>query len=146
VRRHRHLVTWAGKATLYTRRRSAVNAFARGSSAIRLAGASRSSQIGDVTSDPHAPLRDRALESVLDGPGESDPLLRHAAADCKGLPAGLQAFVSRIHEHAYKVTDEEVARLQATYGDDRMFEIVVSAAIGASHRRLVVGLSALEQA
>lgn len=99
-----------------------------------------------MTSDPHAPLRDRALESVLDGPGESDPLLRHAAADCKGLPANLQDFVSKIHEHAYKVTDEDVARLQATYGDDRMFEIVVSAAIGASRRRLMAGLDALEKA
>lgn len=99
-----------------------------------------------MTSDPHAPLRDRALESVLDGPGESDPVLRHAAADGKGLPAELQPFVTRIHEHAYKVTDEEVARLQATYGDDRMFEIVVSAAMGASRRRLMAGLDALEKA
>ena len=99
-----------------------------------------------MTNDPHATLRDRALESVLDGPGETDPLLRHAAADCRGLPADLQAFVSRIHEHAYKVTDEEVARLQATYGDDRMFEIVVSAAVGASRRRLMAGLAALERA
>lgn len=83
---------------------------------------------------------------MLDGPGASDPLLRHAAAEGRGLPADLQAFVSRIHEHAWKVTDEEVARLQATYGDDRMFEIVVSAAIGASRRRLMAGLQALEKA
>lgn len=99
-----------------------------------------------MTSDPHAPLRDRALERVLDGPGESDSPLRHAAADCTGLPADLEPFVRKIHEHAYRVTDEEVALLQATYGDDRMFEIVVSAAIGASRQRLMAGLDALERA
>lgn len=104
------------------------------------------SHIAGVTSDPHAPLRDRAIERALDGPGESDPLLRHAAADGTGLPADLEPFVRRIHEHAYTITDEEVARLQAAYGDDRMFEIIVSAAIGASRTRLVAGLSALERA
>jgi hypothetical protein len=54
--------------------------------------------------------------------------------------------VEMIHRHAYKVTDEDVATLQATYGDDRLFEIIVSAALGASRRRLMVGLEALEDA
>ena len=57
-----------------------------------------------------------------------------------------QALVEKIHRHAYRVTDEDLATLQATYGDDRLFEIVVSAALGASRARLVAGLQALEEA
>ena len=54
--------------------------------------------------------------------------------------------MEKIHRHAYKVTDDDVATLQGKYGDDRMFEIVVSAAVGASHHRLLAGLKALEDA
>lgn len=99
-----------------------------------------------MVDDPHAELRDATLRRVLDGAGESEPVLRRAAADGAGLPAELQALVDKIHRHAYKVTDEDIARLQAKYGDDRMFEIVVSAALGASRKRLLAGLRALEEA
>ena len=99
-----------------------------------------------MTTDPHAALRDRALDRVLHGPGESDPALRQAAAEDRGLPADLQALVDKIHRHAYKVTDQEVARLQAARGDDEMFELIVSAAMGASWQRLRAGLAALEGA
>jgi hypothetical protein len=96
--------------------------------------------------DPHAPLRDRVLHGVLHGPGATDPAIRRAAAEGSGVPADLQALVDKIHRHAYKVTDDDVAQLQARYGDDEMFEIVVSAALGASRNRLMVGLKALEEA
>ena len=96
--------------------------------------------------DPHAALRDEVLARVLDGPGESEPAVRHAAAEGHGLPTDLQPLVDKVHAHAYKVTDADIATLQATYGDDRMFEIIVSAALGASHKRLVAGLAALDQA
>jgi hypothetical protein len=99
-----------------------------------------------MTSDPHADLRDRALRTVLDGPGESDPALRRAAADGKGVPPDLQALVDKIHRHAYKVTDEDLARLRPAYSDDELFEVVVSAALGAARQRLFAGLAALENA
>jgi hypothetical protein len=99
-----------------------------------------------VISDPHANLRDRVLESVLQGPGESDPAVRQAAAQGRGVPSDLQPLIDKIHRHAYKVTDEDIARAQAKYGDDQMFEIVVSAALGASRQRLLAGLRALEEA
>jgi len=95
------------------------------------------------TNDRHARLREQVLNRVLDGPGETEPALRHAAAEGRGLPADLQLLVDKIHRHAYKVTDGDVARLQATYGDDNMFEVVVSAALGASRERLIAGLTAL---
>jgi hypothetical protein len=96
--------------------------------------------------DPHASLRDRVLDSVINGPGVSDAGLRRAAAEGTGVPADLQPLVDKIHRHAYKVTDEDMARAQAKYGDDQMFEIVVSAALGASRKRLLAGLKALEEA
>lgn len=96
--------------------------------------------------DPHASLRDRVLESVLKGPGESLPAIRQAAADGTRVPGDLQAVVDKIHRHAYKVTDEDIALAQAEYGDDQMFEIVVSAALGASRQRLLAGLKALDEA
>ena len=99
-----------------------------------------------MTTDPHAALRDRVLDGVLAGPGESDPAIRRAAAARGGVPGDLQALVGKIHDHAYKVTDEDVARLQPTYGDDRLFEVIVSAALGAAHQRLLAGLAALDDA
>jgi hypothetical protein len=99
-----------------------------------------------MTADTHATLRDRVLQTVLQGPGESDPAIRQAAAEGTGVPADLQALVEKIHNHAYKVTDEDIARLQPKYGDDQLFEIIVSAALGASRKRLFAGLEALEQA
>jgi hypothetical protein len=97
-------------------------------------------------SDPYASLRDRVLESVLQSAGVSDPTIRRAAAEGTGTPSDLQPLVDKIHRHAYKVTDEDMARAQAKYGDDQMFEIVVSAALGASRQRLLAGLNALEEA
>ena len=99
-----------------------------------------------MINDPHAELRDQVLERVIQGPAESDPAIRAAAADGKGAPADLQPLIDKIHRHAYKVTDEDIARAQAKYGDDRMFEIVVSAALGASRNRLRAGLKALNEA
>jgi hypothetical protein len=99
-----------------------------------------------VISDPHAKLRDLVLHRVLEGAGESDPAVRRAAANGSGVPADLQSLVEKIHRHAYKVTDEEIAALQAKYGDDQLFEIIVSASLGASRRRLFAGLAALEEA
>jgi alkylhydroperoxidase family enzyme len=99
-----------------------------------------------ATTDPHSALRDGVLRSVLDGPGATEPSLRHAAADARELPAELQDLVDKIHRHAYRVTDEDVARLRGKYSDDQLFEVVVSAALGASERRLVAGLAALRDA
>lgn len=83
---------------------------------------------------------------MFESPGQTDPALRRAAAEAAGVPAELQSLVDKIHHHAYKVTDEDLSSLRATYTDDEMFEIVVSAALGASQQRLFVGLAALEQA
>ena len=99
-----------------------------------------------VTPDPHAVLRDEVLESVLRGGGESSPSIRLAAAEGVGVPVELSELVEKIHKHAYTVTDDDVARLAPKYGDDQLFEIIVSAALGASRQRLLAGLAALDDA
>lgn len=99
-----------------------------------------------MTPDPHAVLRDEVLESVLRGGGESNPSIRLAAAEGVGVPVELSELVEKIHKHAYTVTDDDVARLAPKYGDDQLFEIIVSAALGASRQRLLAGLAALDDA
>jgi len=99
-----------------------------------------------MSADPHAGLRDKVLDSVLRGPGESDPALRVAVAERNNVPDELKDVVEKIHRHAYKVTDEDIGRLQTRYSDDQLFELVVSAALGASRERLLAGLDALEKA
>lgn len=96
--------------------------------------------------DPHATLREVVLQSVLEGTGETRPALRKSVAEATYVPRDLKALVDKIHCHAYKVTDEDISKPQAKYGDDQMFEIVVSASLGASQIRLMAGLAALDEA
>ncbi|CAN5141457.1 hypothetical protein BH23GEM2_BH23GEM2_05930 [soil metagenome] len=99
-----------------------------------------------MTPDPYAALRDQVLQRVLEGPGDCEADVRRAAADGTAVPPTLQPVIDKIHAHAYKVTDADVSALQAAYGDDGAFEIIVSAALGASRNRLLAGLAALERA
>ena len=96
--------------------------------------------------DRHAELREQVLAQVLTGPGETEPAVRQAPANNAGVPDDLRSLIAKVHAHAYKVTDADLARVQSTYGDDKLFEIIVSAALGASRRRLLAGLDALAKA
>ena len=96
--------------------------------------------------DPHATIRDEVFRRVLSGPGESEPALRQAVAENVSVPPDLQRLITKIHNHAYQVTDDDVARVQAQHGDDKVFELIVSAAVGASRKRLLLALTALEEA
>jgi hypothetical protein len=96
--------------------------------------------------DSLRPQREALLEQVLRGPGTVSREIREAAAAGTGLPPEWAAFVEKIHRHAYKVTDEEVAALRARYGDDAVFEIIVAASLGAADQRFQAGMRALEEA
>ena len=96
--------------------------------------------------DPHASLRDQILEQVLRGPGASRPDIRSAAADGIGVPDDLQPLIAKIHASAYRVSDDDVSGLLTTYDEDELFEIILSAALGASRQRLLAGLRVLEDA
>src|SRR5262245_23181787 len=98
-------------------------------------------------SDPHAGLRQRLESAILEGRGTLAETVRTAAAAATGVPAELLAYVDKVHRHAYKVTDEEVAALRAAgYSEDQLFELTVSAAVGAARARLEAGLRALKAA
>jgi hypothetical protein len=94
--------------------------------------------------DRFEPARQAVEDAVLRSPGHSDPALRQAAAAHHEIPEELRPLVEKIRRHAYKVTDEDVAVLKAKYSDDQLFEIVLSAALGAAQDRLRSGLAALE--
>lgn len=103
----------------------------------------------------------RLREAVLGGPGVTQPGLRQAvearAAALSGrvgaagagaaggeLPEDLGAFADRVAGGAWRVTPEEVeALLEAGYSEEEVFEVTVSAALGAGCGRLERGLAAL---
>lgn len=97
--------------------------------------------------------------AVLEGPGATPTGLRQAVAARAGGPeagasraAGvrevdeeLRPLVDKVAGRAYEVTDADIATLrQAGYDEDAVFEVVVSAALGAGTARLRRGLAALE--
>ena len=92
--------------------------------------------------DPHAKKRLEVEQLVLRGPGHTEPSLRQALERGQAPPE-LAALVEKVRRHAYKVTDEDLAALKATWSDDQIFEIVVAAALGAAGDRLRAGLAAL---
>ena len=106
----------------------------------------------------YAHLFQRLKEAVLDGRGETPPELRRAAAArssglgggpaaaalADDLPADLRAYVDTIARHAHRVTGEDVDALRrAGWSEDAIFEISISAALGAGMARLERGLAAL---
>jgi hypothetical protein len=103
-------------------------------------------------------LVERVRQTVLAGPGATEPPLRQAieqrAASASGrpgqlaeagkIPDDLSGFVDRVASAAWRVTDDDVEDLLgAGYTQDEVFEITVSAAMGAAHGRLERGLAAL---
>ncbi len=62
------------------------------------------------------------------------------------IPPELEAYIDKVTLYAYKVTDEDVAELKAFgYTEDELFEITISAALGAGRSRLEYGLAALKE-
>jgi alkylhydroperoxidase family enzyme len=98
-------------------------------------------------------------EGVLNTPGAEAPALRQSvealAARLNGgvrpestqLPEELAAYVKTVALHAYRVTDEQIEALRlAGYSDEALFEITISAALGAGMARFEEGLDALKGA
>jgi alkylhydroperoxidase family enzyme len=93
--------------------------------------------------DRFAELRRTLEESVWRDRGHTPPAMREAAATRRDVPPELAALVDKIHRHAHKVTDEDIATLRARFSDDELYELIVSAALGAAAARLDAGLGAL---
>lgn len=94
--------------------------------------------------DPYADSLECLKASVLCGPGFTDPALRRAASVAGEIPGALGAYVQKVVLRAHAVTDEDVALLRrGGCSDDQIFEVTVSAALGAGLVRLESGLTAL---
>lgn len=107
--------------------------------------------------DHHAENMQRMVEAILTTPGDTDTSLRQtieartaAYAGRPGqvhdeLPANVTKYVDKVALHAYKTTDADIENLlQAGYSEDAIFEITLSAALGAGLARLERGLAALK--
>ncbi len=107
----------------------------------------------------HAAHVQRMVDAVLSRPGETDPALRRAieawaaklggrpSAEVVEIPAELTGYVTKVALHAYKTRDEDIETLRkAGYSEDAVFELTLSATIGAGQARLERGLATLKGA
>ena len=110
-----------------------------------------------MASDSHATYVQRLVEAVLSSEGETDASVRRAVESLSAQIGGrstnqtdvvapeLINYVKKIALHAYKTTDEDIDALRhAGYSEDAIFEITLSAALGAGMARLERGVSALK--
>ncbi len=111
----------------------------------------------ELMSNKHQELMERLVKAVLDGEGVTDLAVRTSieraaasggdgfAAGGGALPAVLGPYLQKVTRHAYKVTDGDVDVLKEQgYSEDAIFELTVSAALGAGLGRLEQGLRHLE--
>jgi hypothetical protein len=102
-------------------------------------------------------LTQQLRNAILASPGETDPALRRAIEEqsaqwssstpqqVEQVPPELVTYVKKVALYAYKTTGEDVESLRkAGYDEDAIFEITLSAALGAGMTRLERGLAALK--
>ena len=99
-----------------------------------------------MADDPNDLTHSGLMEHILGSEAETPVGLRQAAARNADVPDDLAALVDKIHRHAYKVTDEDVEQARRQYSEDELFDIIVSAALGASCERLTAALRVIEGA
>lgn len=100
----------------------------------------------------------RLVETVLTTDAAvAPPALRQAVADYAAalamdlpdpgpIPPNLEPYIRKVALYAYKVLDREIEALRvAGYSVDEIFELTVSAAVGAAFARMKAGLSVLEE-
>ena len=94
-----------------------------------------------------SPARTALASRVLEGDGEASPCERRAAFNNIGLAGPLGTLVNKVAMHARRVTDEDfTATREAGGSEDRIFEVVVCAAIGQATRQYDTALAALDAA
>lgn len=107
----------------------------------------------------HEELMAQLISAVYRGKGVTDQALRDAIktavapgsdellVGASPIPAGLRPYLHKVGRHAYKITDQDMENLKAQgYSEDAIFELTVSAAVGAGLGRLRQGLAALGDA
>lgn|SRR5690242_11100676 len=91
--------------------------------------------------------RQALLKRILEGPGQASVSERHAAFDNGDLARPLDVLIDKVAKHAYRVTDEDInVAKRAGLSEDKIFEILVCAAVGQASRQHDAALAALEAA
>lgn len=90
----------------------------------------------------------KALVSrILEGDGSASRAQRRDAFDNTGLAEPARTLISKVANHAYRVTDADISAACASgLREDQIFELVVSAAIGQATRQYNTALAALDAA
>ena len=97
-----------------------------------------------AAADRHAARVAGLRRAVFDSPGVSGMAERAAAASADGVPPPLDAYVAKVDGAAYRITDADVAALQAAgCSEEEIFEVTVAAAVGAALRGLDAGMRAM---
>jgi hypothetical protein len=91
--------------------------------------------------------RDTLIARITEGPGTASAAERRAAFANAGLGGALASLIGKVAQHAYRVTDADVAAARATgQSEDQLFELVVCAAVGQATRQHDAALAALDAA
>ena len=98
----------------------------------------------------HHSFAETLKRTVFDGPGESDPALRHRlaarAAGGSQIEAPFDDLAKQIGEAACRTTDVQVANVvTAARSEKAAFELIVVAATGAGLLRWRQAIKALEE-
>ncbi len=95
--------------------------------------------------DRLARAADRLRRAVLDDGEATTPAVRRAAYDGGADDPLLAGFVGQVRAHADRIGDADIAALRAHgLSEDAIFEVTVSAALGAAQHRLERGLALLD--
>jgi alkylhydroperoxidase family enzyme len=80
---------------------------------------------------------ERVRRQVVDGPGQLDRRVRHAAFTGGAVPDSAVAYVEKVRQHAYTVTDADINEMKASgWTEEAIFELTVATALGFALRRL----------
>lgn len=94
-----------------------------------------------------AQLHRELVARVLEGNGKATAQLRRAAFENADLNEPIRTLIEKVANHAYRVTDADVAATRAAgLSEDEIFEIVICAAVGQASRQYTSALAALASA
>jgi hypothetical protein len=94
-----------------------------------------------------AQLHRELIARVVEGNGKAAPELRRGAFDNAGLSEPVRTLIDKVANHAYRITDEDIAAVRAAgLSEDQIFEIVICAAVGQASRQYTSALAALARA
>lgn len=84
---------------------------------------------------------------ILKGDARAPRAQRRAAFDNAVLDEPLGTLIEKVAQHAYRVTDDDIAAVKASgLSEDQIFELVVCAAVGQATRQYDMALTALAEA